>query len=83
MLKEEVEVIMEETNKEEIEGLSRHVQTYAINSNEATVEEMFLWVRSVRFFKRRAQKSEYVDTSNALNVFVNSKSVFFIFFKLK
>ena len=38
--KEEVEVIMEEANNEEIEGLRRCVQMHAMNSNAATAEEM-------------------------------------------
>ena len=44
-LKEEVEVIKEESNKEEIEVLSRHVQIHQINSNEVSTEEMLSWMR--------------------------------------
>ena len=62
---------MEEASKEEIEGLSRHVQTYRINLNETSAEEMMSWVRSVRVFKSRARNSEYQDTRNMLNVIVN------------
>ena len=47
---------MEEENAEQIEGLSRCVQTHKINSNKATVEKMLLWVRNVRVFKSRARK---------------------------
>ena len=71
VLKEEVEAIMEGANKEEIEELRRYVQTNAINSNLATAEEIFSWVRSIRVFKRRAQKSEHADIRYMLNVFVN------------
>ena len=71
MLKEEVEVIIEEANKEEIEGLRRFVKTNKINLNVATAEEMLSWLRSVRVFKRRSQKSEHADIRNILNVFVN------------
>ena len=56
MFKEELEVIMEESNKEGIEGLSRHVQTHAINSNEVTAENMFSWVQSVGFFQKKGSK---------------------------
>ena len=38
VLKEEALVIMEEAIKEEIEGLSRHVQIHKIDSNEASAE---------------------------------------------
>ena len=71
VFKEEVEVIMEEANAEEIEGLSRHVQTHKINSNEAISEEIFSWVRSVRVFKSRARKSEYPYMRNLRNVIMN------------
>ena len=71
VLKEEVLVIMEEASKEEIEGLSRHLQIYKINSNEASTEEFLSWVRSVRVFKKRSRKSEYQDMRNMLNVIVN------------
>ena len=47
---------MEEANKEEIEELKRCVQTYAINSNVATSEEMLSRVGSIRVFKRRDKK---------------------------
>ena len=40
MLKEEVEVIMEEAIKEEIERLRRHVQTHEINLNVVTTMEI-------------------------------------------
>ena len=40
--KKEVEVIKEESNREEIEGLSRNLQIHQINSNEACIEEILL-----------------------------------------
>ena len=58
VLKEEALVIMGEASKEEIEGLSSHVQIYKIKSNEASLEELLSWVRSARVFKKRALKSE-------------------------
>ena len=56
VLKEEVEVIIEEENAEVIEGLSRHVKMRKMNSNEATTEEMLSWLRIVRFIKQSLQK---------------------------
>ena len=71
VLKEEVLVIMEEANEEAIEGLKRYVQIHTINLNEASVEELLSWVRSVRAFKKRAGKTKSQDTRNMLNVIVN------------
>ena len=61
VLKEEVLVIMEEANKEVIEGLSRCVQIHNINLNEASVEELLSWIRSVRAFKKIACKNKCQD----------------------
>ena len=71
VLKEEVELIVEEANEEWIEGLSRHMKTHAINSNEVTAEEMLKWARIVRVFKSISRKSECQDMRNILNVIVN------------
>ena len=71
VLKEEVLVIMEEASEEAIEGLNRHVQIHTINLNEASVEELLSWVRSVRAFKKRACKNKCQDIRNMLNVIVN------------
>ena len=71
VLKEEVLVIMEEANEEAIEGLNRYVQLHTIKLNEASVEELLSWVRSVRAFKKRAGKTKSQDTRNMLNVIVN------------
>ena len=70
-LKKEMEVIKEEANKEEIEGLSRCVQIYQINSNEASAEEMLSWMRSVRVFKSKDRKSEHSERWNTLNMIVS------------
>ena len=64
-------MIKKEANKEEIEGLRRHVQIHEINSNDASTEEMFSWTRSVRVFKSRALKSEDQDMRNMTNVIAN------------
>ena len=71
VLKEEVLVIMEEANEEAIEGLNRYVQIHTIKLNEASVEELLSWIRSVRAFKKRACKNKCQDIRNMLNVIVN------------
>ena len=71
MLKEKVAVIIEESNKEEIEGLSINVQICKTNSNEVSANETFSWVLNVRVFKSRARKSECQDMINMLNAIVN------------
>ena len=59
------------------------MQTHAINSNEAnaaTAEETLSWVRSLRVFKRSAQKRENADIMNMLNVFFELGSELFSIF---
>ena len=51
VLKEEALEIIEYARKEVIKGLNRHVQIHKINLNEASIEELLSWVRSVRMFK--------------------------------
>ena len=65
-------VIIEEARKEVIKGLIKCVQILKINLNEASVEELLSWVRSVRvFFKRELCKNKFQDIRNMLNVTVN------------
>ena len=55
-LEEEVLVIKDEAEKDAIKGLSGHVKIYRLNTNEASLDEPLLWVRSARVFKKRAGK---------------------------
>ena len=71
VLKEEALVIVEEARKEVIKGLSTHVQICKINLNEASVEELLAWVRSIRVLKRDLVKNNCQDTRNMLNVTVH------------
>ena len=50
---------MEEESEEEVEGLRKYSEVHKMNLDAASVEEMLLWVRSVRVFKKRSCKSEY------------------------
>ena len=68
VLKDDVLTIMEGTSKEEVEGLKIYVEVHTINVNNASVDEILLWVRSVRVFKRRSRKSACQDIRNILNV---------------
>ena len=43
-----------------------HVEVYAINVNNASVEEMLLWMQSVRVVKSRDRNSAHQDTLNVL-----------------
>ena len=58
---------MEEAIKEEMERLKRYVEVYVINVNNASVDDILLWVRSARVFKSRSRKSTYQDSRNMLN----------------
>ena len=57
VLWENVVVIKEESNKGEVNGLSRHTEEHSANENEASEEEILSWVRSVRIFKKRPKIS--------------------------
>ena len=56
---DEVLNILEEASKEEVEGLKRHVEVHAFNVNNASVDEMLLWVRSAKVFRSRDRKSAH------------------------
>ena len=58
MLKDEALAIIEETSKEEAEGLRRHVEVHSMNVNISLVVEMLSWVRSTTVFKKRSCKSK-------------------------
>ena len=64
VLKEEVLVIMDEVEKDVIKGLSGYVQINRLNVNEASLDELLSWVRSARFFKKRAGKNKTQDVNN-------------------
>ena len=68
VLKYEVLTILEEESKGEVEGLKMYVEVHTMNVNNVSVDEIFLWVRSVRAFKRRAGKSVCQDVRNILSV---------------
>ena len=55
-LKEEAEVIIEEANKEEIEGLRRCTQAHATKSNALTTEEMFFMGAKFYSFQKKGSK---------------------------
>ena len=71
MLKEDVLAIIEEASKDEVVGLRRHVEFHKMDVNDAIVEEILSWVRSIRVFKRRATKSVNRYIRNMMNVRVN------------
>ena len=56
VLEEELLAIKDEAEKDAIKGLSGHVKIYRLNTNEASLDEPLLWVRSARVFKKRAGK---------------------------
>ena len=62
---------MEESGKDVIKGLSRHVQIHKLKVNEVSTEDFFSWVRSARVFKKRAGKNKGQDIRNMLNATVN------------
>ena len=59
--------MMEEASKDEVEGLKRSVEVHKMNVNNASVDEIILWVRSVRAFKSRSGKSMHQDIRNIPN----------------
>ena len=63
--------ISEEEIKEEVTGLRRHVEVCRKNVNEASVEEISSWVRSVRGFKKRDSKNKNQGMRNMLMARVN------------
>ena len=71
VLKEDFLAMIEEASKDEMTGLRRHAEVHKTNENNATIEEMTSWVRSVRMFKRRATKRVNQDVRNMINVRVN------------
>ena len=50
-----------------MEGLNIYVEVHTININNASVDDILLWVRSARVFKSRDRKSTYQDIGNMLN----------------
>ena len=75
VLKEEVLVIIEETEKDTIKGLSRQVQIHKLNLNEALTEDLLSWVRSTRVFKKRAGQNKSQDIRNMFNVTLNQNVI--------
>ena len=63
-------MIMDEAEKDVIKGLSGYVQIHRLNVNEASLDELFSWVRSTRVFKKRVGKNESHDIRNMLNATV-------------
>ena len=70
VLEEEVVAIKDETEKDVIKGLNSYVQIYRLNVIEASLDEILLWVRSARVFKKRVGKNESQDIRNMLNATV-------------
>ena len=58
--------IKEEDNKGEFEGLRSYTEVHSINKNEASEEDILSWVKSVRIFKKRANKNKNPDIRNML-----------------
>ena len=56
-IQENIVAIKEEIIKREVEGLRMHVEECIVNEDEASKEEMLLWIRIVIIFKKRAKKS--------------------------
>ena len=56
LLKDEVLIIIEEAEKDVINGLRRHVQIHKLSVNEVSIEELLSWVRSSRVLKREQVK---------------------------
>ena len=50
-------MIKDEAEKDVIKGLSGYVQIHRLNGNESSLDELFLWVRSARVFKKRVGKN--------------------------
>ena len=74
VLKDEALNILEEANKEEVEGLKRYFEVRTMNVSNASTDETLLCVRSERALKRRAKKSVHQDMRNMLNVRVIQKA---------
>ena len=70
-MKEDILEIIEEASKDEVVGLRRHVKVYEINVNDTKIEEILLWVRSARVFKRGGKKSVNQELRNMMNARVN------------
>ena len=68
VLKDEVLNILEDESTEEVEGLKSYVEVHTMNVNNASVDEILLWVRSERSFKRISGNSVHQDMRNMLNV---------------
>ena len=62
---------IKEVRKDKVVGLRRHVEVHKMNVNDATIEEIVSWVRSVRVFKRRATKNVNQDIRHVMNARVN------------
>ena len=73
-LKEDVLAITQCENKHKVTGLRRNFEIHKMSWNNGTVEEIVLWVRNARVFKRRATKSVNQDTRNMMNVIVLKKN---------
>ena len=67
VLKDDVLSIMEEKSKEEVKGLKRYVEVHTIDVNNASVDDMLLWMRSVRAFKSIDRKSRCQDMRIIIN----------------
>ena len=66
VLQDEVLSIVEESIKEEVSGLRRCVEVHSSSVNEASVEQMMSWVRSVGMFKKRYSKIKNQDIRKML-----------------
>ena len=68
VLKDEALNVLEEANKEEVEGFKRHVEVHTMNVSDVSADETLSWVRSKRAFERRAVKSAHQEIQNVLSV---------------
>ena len=69
--KEEKLAITEESSKEEVEGLRRHVEVYKMSLIATLAEEILSWIRSVSVLKKGECKSEHQIIRNMLNSIAN------------
>ena len=54
VLQNQVLAIVQALRKEEAVGLREFSEVHSMNAHEISVEEMLLWVRSVRIFKKKS-----------------------------
>ena len=68
VLKEDAIVLLDDSRKDEVKGLKRHVEVNRIDVNEATNDQLVSWIKSVRIFKKRAKKNVHQDIRNMMNM---------------